>query len=58
MYSRCSWLGECVVATVYCVVCVIEYGWYIGRGDCVLGGKRDRISFIFTCNLFLLFFGG
>ena len=38
MYSqyRCiySWLGECVVVTVCCVVCVIEYGWYVGRGDC------------------------
>ena len=31
--SRCSWLGECVVVTVCCVVCVIEYGWYVGRGD-------------------------
>ena len=35
MYSRCSWLGECVVVTACCVVCVIEYGWYVGRGDCV-----------------------
>ena len=26
VYSRCSWLGECVVVTVCCVVCVIEYG--------------------------------
>ena len=42
MYSRhSSWLGECVVVTVcQCVVCVIEYGWYVGRGDivvCVVG---------------------
>ena len=39
MYSRCSWLGECVVATVCCVVCVIEYGWYVGREIvvCVVG---------------------
>ena len=35
MYSRCSWLGECVVC---CVVCVIEYGWYVGRGDCGVCG--------------------
>ena len=38
VYSRCSWLGECVVATVCCVVCVIEYGWYVGRGDCGVCG--------------------
>ena len=37
MYSRCSWLGECVVVTACCVVCVIEYGWYVGRGDCGVG---------------------
>ena len=37
MYSRCSWLGE-FVATVYCVVCVIEYGWCVGRGDCGVCG--------------------
>ena len=42
MYSRCSWLGECVVATVCCVVCVIEYGWYVGRGDCGVCGWKDR----------------
>ena len=24
-----SWLGECVVVTVCCVVCVIGYGWYM-----------------------------
>ena len=39
MYSRCSWLGECVVVIVCCVVCVIEYGWYVG-GEivvCVVG---------------------
>ena len=38
MYSRCSWLGECVVVTVCCVVCVIEYEWYVyrqGRLCCV-----------------------
>ena len=37
-----SWLGECVVATVYCVVCVIEYGWYVGRGDCGVCGWKNR----------------
>ena len=42
MYSRCSWLGECVVVTVCCVVCVIEYGWYVGRGDCGVCGWKDR----------------
>ena len=42
VYSRCSWLGECVVVTVYCVVCVIEYGWYVGRGDCGVCGWKDR----------------
>ena len=42
MYSRCSWLGECVVVTVCCVVCVIEYGWYEGRGDCGVCGWKDR----------------
>ena len=42
MYSRCSWLGECVIATVCCVVCVIEYGWYVGRGDCGVCGWKDR----------------
>ena len=41
MYSRCSWLGE-FVATVYCVMCVIEYGWYVGRGDCGVCGWKDR----------------
>ena len=25
-----------------CVVCVIEYGWYIGRGDCGVCGWKDR----------------
>ena len=35
-------IGECVVATVYCVVCVIEYGWYVGRGDCGVCGCKDR----------------
>ena len=40
--SRCSWLGECVVVTVCCVVCVIEYGWYVGRGDCGVCGWKDR----------------
>ena len=34
-----SWLGECVVC---CVVCVIEYGWYVGRGDCGVCGWKDR----------------
>ena len=42
MYSRCSWLGECVVVTTCCVVCVIEYGWYVGRGDCGVCGWKDR----------------
>ena len=42
MYSRCSWLGECVAVTVCCVVCVIEYGWYVGRGDCGVCGWKDR----------------
>ena len=42
MYSRYSWLGECVVVTVCCVVCVIEYGWYVGRGDCGVCGWKDR----------------
>ena len=42
MYSKCSWLGECVVATVCCVVCVIENGLYVGRGDCVVCGWKDR----------------
>ena len=42
MYSRCSWLGECVVVTACCVVCVIEYGWYVGRGDCGVCGWKDR----------------
>ena len=42
VFSRCSWLGECVVATVCCVVCVIEYGWYVGRGDCGVCGWKDR----------------
>ena len=42
MYSRCSWLGECVVVTVCCVVYVIEYGWYVGRGDCGVCGWKDR----------------
>ena len=42
MYSRRSWLGECVVATVCCVVCVIEYGWYVGRGYCGVCGWKDR----------------
>ena len=38
------WLGECVVVTVCCVVCVIdsEYGWYVGRGDCGVCGWKDR----------------
>ena len=36
MYSRCSWLGERVVVTVCCVVCVIEYGWYVGCFFCNL----------------------
>ena len=31
-----------MVATVYCVVCVIEYGWYVGRGDCGVCGWKDR----------------
>ena len=34
-----SWLAECVVVTACCVVRVIEYGWYVGRGDC---GWKDR----------------
>ena len=42
MHSRCSWLGECVVVTVCCVVCVIEYGWYVGRGDCGVCGWKDQ----------------
>ena len=25
-----------------CVVCVIEYGWYVGRGDCGVSGWKDR----------------
>ena len=25
-----------------CVVCVIEYGWYVGRGDCGVCGWKDR----------------
>ena len=41
-FSRCSWLGECVIVTVCCVVCVIEYGWYVGRGDCGVCGWKDR----------------
>ena len=39
---RCSWLGECVIVTVCCIVCVIEYGWYVGRGDCSVCGWKDR----------------
>ena len=41
MYSRCysSWLGEYFVC---CVVCVIEYGWYVGRGDRGVCGWKDR----------------
>ena len=39
MYSG---LGECVVVTVCCVECVIEYGWYVGRGDCGVCGWKDR----------------
>ena len=27
---------------MYCVVCVIEYGWYVGRGDCGVCGWKDR----------------
>ena len=42
MYNRCSWLGECVVVTVCCVVCAIENGWYVGRGDCGVCGWKDR----------------
>ena len=25
-----------------CSVCVIEYGWYVGRGDCGVCGWKDR----------------
>ena len=35
---------QCVVTTVYCVVCVIEYGWYVGRGDCGVCGWKDRCT--------------
>ena len=42
MYCRYSWLGECVAVTVCCVVCVIEYGWYVGRGNCGVCGWKDR----------------
>ena len=32
----------CCSYTVCCVVCVIEYGWYVGRGDCGVCGWKDR----------------
>ena len=60
MYSRCSWLGECVVATVCCVVCVIEYGWYVGRGDCGVCGWKDRCrdgNLITYCQVSPILFG-
>ena len=59
MYSRCSWLGECVV-TVCCVVCVIEYGWYVG-GEivlCVVGKDRCRDGNLRTyCQVSPILFG-